>query len=129
VAITEQAASELELAADLAELVHLVDEGRVDEARRLAPELAARWPESRPIQHRNRVLEPPKVRFPALPGFGGATWTGNTPGSANTPTSTPAAGSASIRSLASALALDSPLQQHARHHSQRPEDLLERGRG
>lgn len=46
---------------DLQRLTRLVEEGRVEEARRLAPDLAAKWPESRPLQHLARVLEPPKV--------------------------------------------------------------------
>jgi hypothetical protein len=69
-AITEQAQSELALAEDLARLVRLVDDGRIEEARRLAPQLAEKWPESRPIQHPNRVLEPPKV-IPSPPGLRG----------------------------------------------------------
>src|SRR4051794_33988722 len=58
------------MAEDLARLVHLVDEGHVEEARRLAPELAQKWPDSRPIQHLNRVLKPPEV-IPSPPGLRG----------------------------------------------------------
>ena len=47
--------------ADLARLVALVEESRIDEARVLATNLATRWPDSPPIQHMRRVLEPPKA--------------------------------------------------------------------
>ena len=69
-AVTTQAASEVAMAEDLGRLVHLVDEGHVEEARRLAPELAQKWPDSRPIQHLNRVLKPPEV-IPSPPGLRG----------------------------------------------------------
>ena len=39
----------------------------MEEARRLAPALALRWPDSAEIQHMARVLEPPKV-IPSTPG-------------------------------------------------------------
>jgi hypothetical protein len=51
---------------DLAHLIRLVEESRVEEARRLSLELAARWPDSREVQHMARVLEPPKV-IPSAP--------------------------------------------------------------
>lgn len=50
-----------QVAEDLAELKRLIEDGRVEEARRLAPVLAARWPQSASIQHFARVLEPPRV--------------------------------------------------------------------
>ena len=52
---------ESESRADVARLVELIEAGRVEEARELAPQLAARWPDSKPIQHLARVLELPKV--------------------------------------------------------------------
>src|SRR4051812_30816229 len=55
-------------AEDLAELKRLIEEGRVEDARRLAPALAARWPQSASIQHFARVLEPPRaIPTPPLP--------------------------------------------------------------
>jgi len=51
---------------DLSRLVRLVEESRVEEARRLAPELAERWPHSRELQHLARVLEAPKL-IPSRP--------------------------------------------------------------
>lgn len=53
--------SEEALLADLQQLVALVEASQVDEARALSTVLAARWPESQPIQHMARVLEPPKA--------------------------------------------------------------------
>lgn len=53
--------SEAEMEADLARLMALVNAYRITEARSLAPELAAKWPDSHRIQHMARVLEPPKV--------------------------------------------------------------------
>lgn len=53
--------------ADLARLNRLVEEHKVEEARRLAPELAAKWPDSPEIQHMVRVLEPPRI-LPNKPG-------------------------------------------------------------
>lgn len=53
--------AEAEMQSDLARLIALVEASRIDEARAIAPELAAKWPDSRPIQHMARVLEPPKV--------------------------------------------------------------------
>lgn len=47
--------------ADLDRLIRLVEENRIEEARRLAPALVARWPGSRPIQRLARTLEPPKL--------------------------------------------------------------------
>ena len=58
---TVAGSSEEALLADLQQLVELVEASRVEEARALAPVLAARWPESQPIQHMARVLEPPKA--------------------------------------------------------------------
>jgi hypothetical protein len=48
-------------------LVRLIETHKVDEARALAPDYAARWSASRQLQHLARVLEPPKVN----PGTGG----------------------------------------------------------
>ena len=53
--------SEEALLADLQQLMALVEDSRVEEARALAPVLAARWPESQAVQHMARVLEPPKA--------------------------------------------------------------------
>jgi hypothetical protein len=39
----------------------------VEEARRLAPELARQWPDSAELRHFARVLEPPRV-IPSPPG-------------------------------------------------------------
>jgi hypothetical protein len=50
-----------EVKADLDRLVALVEASRVQEARTLVKELAARWPESAAIRHMDRVLEPPRV--------------------------------------------------------------------
>jgi len=66
VAITEAAQAERELAEDLERLRGLVEAGRVEDARRLAPELAAKWPESPALQHFARVLEPPRI-LPSRP--------------------------------------------------------------
>ena len=66
-AIAETAGRDAELAQDLERLNRLVEQHRVEEARRLAPELAAKWPESPAAQHWARVLEPPKV-IPNRPG-------------------------------------------------------------
>jgi hypothetical protein len=66
-AIAETTGRETELAQDLGRLVRLVEEHRVEEARLLAPELAAKWPDSRDALHWARVLEPPKV-IPNRPG-------------------------------------------------------------
>ena len=52
---------------DLAHLVRLVEEGRVEEARALAPVVAVRWPDSPEIQQMARVLEPPRI-IPDAPG-------------------------------------------------------------
>jgi hypothetical protein len=62
--------AETEMREALARLVRLIEESRVEEARRLAPELSARWPDSQEIQHLARVLEPPKV-IPSTPGPAG----------------------------------------------------------
>jgi hypothetical protein len=70
VTIVKGVQSEEEMRADLARLSRLVEEGRVEEARRLAPELAKKWPESHPIRHLARVLEPPRV-LPSPPGLRG----------------------------------------------------------
>jgi hypothetical protein len=64
----KQAAQPLE--AELAELIRLVEEHRVEEARRLAPELAARYPNSAEARHWARVLEPPRI----LPNSSRETW-------------------------------------------------------
>lgn len=53
--------------ADLARLYRLVEEHEVEEARRLAPELAAKWPDSPEVQHMARGLEPPRI-LPSRPG-------------------------------------------------------------
>lgn len=50
-----------EMEADLASLVRLVEGSRVAQARELARELARKWPDSPPIQHMARVLEPGRV--------------------------------------------------------------------
>jgi hypothetical protein len=65
---TVQPDVKLEEEEDLKRLIRLVEESRVDEARVLAPQLAAKWPESQPIQHMARVLEPPKVTVGGKPG-------------------------------------------------------------
>lgn len=69
-AIVEQLHSTAEVEADLAELRRLVEAGCVEEARRLAPELAAKWPDSRAVQNAARVLEPPHI-IPSPPGLRG----------------------------------------------------------
>src|SRR4051812_34651790 len=56
-----QAKSENEMQAELARVIALVEQGQVEEARELAPQVAARWPEAGAIQHMARVLEPPRV--------------------------------------------------------------------
>src|SRR5436190_12583745 len=66
-AIAETIQLKTEMSQDLQRLVRLVEEGRVEDARRLAPELAAKWPDSPAAQHWARVLEPPKV-IPNRPG-------------------------------------------------------------
>jgi hypothetical protein len=54
-------------AKDLRELKDLIESSRVEEARKLAPILAKRWPESAVMQHFAKVLEPAKV-IPIPPG-------------------------------------------------------------
>ena len=66
-AVPRKARAETKMREDLARLVSLVEESRVEDARGLAPELAARWPDSREIQNMARVLEPPKI-IPTRPG-------------------------------------------------------------
>lgn len=48
-------------AKDLRELKDLIESSQVEEARKLAPILAERWPESKVMQHFAKVLDPPKV--------------------------------------------------------------------
>ncbi len=50
-----------EIKADLDRLVALVEASRVEDARELSSELARKWPDSRPVQHLCRVLQPPRV--------------------------------------------------------------------
>jgi hypothetical protein len=64
---TVEPGTQPELEADLQRLVRLVEESRVEEARALAPALAAKWPDSPGIRHLARVLEPPKI-LPNRPG-------------------------------------------------------------
>ena len=65
-ATVERSDGARELQADLSALRQLLEEGRVEEARRLAPQLAVRWPTSTTAQHYARVLRPPEViRSPA----------------------------------------------------------------
>src|SRR5437879_4465779 len=66
-AITERTDSAAELQADLDEVRRLVEAHAVEEARRLAPQLAAKWPDSPAMQHWARGLEPPKI-LPNKPG-------------------------------------------------------------
>jgi hypothetical protein len=54
---------EAEAAADFARLNELIESSRTEEARALAPVLAAKWPENRMFQHLARVLAPPEI-FP-----------------------------------------------------------------
>src|SRR5207248_8884007 len=54
----------------LAQIRRLLEEGAVEEARRLAPELAAKWPASPTVRHLTRVLEPPGL-IPSPPGIRG----------------------------------------------------------
>lgn len=63
----EKQRAEEAMRADLQQLYRLVEEHRVEDARRLAPELAAKWPDSPEIQHMARVLEPPRI-LPSRPG-------------------------------------------------------------
>src|SRR5947209_8130753 len=59
--------SEAAMRADFQRLNRLVEEHQVEEARSLAPEFAAKWPESPEILHLARALEPPKI-LPNQPG-------------------------------------------------------------
>ena len=52
---------------DLARLIGLIEADRIEQARELAGRLAERWPDSAPIQHLRRVLEPPTARVSASP--------------------------------------------------------------
>ncbi len=67
-AVVERETREQELRCDLDRLKALVEASRVEEAQRLAPELAAKWPDSRAAQHWARVLEPPRI-LPTPPGW------------------------------------------------------------
>jgi hypothetical protein len=67
---TAERTQNTEEAEALARLRRLLEEGAVEEARRLAPEMTARWPASAAIQHLARVLEPPRV-VPSPPGLRG----------------------------------------------------------
>lgn len=53
--------ADVETKAELERLISLVESGRVEEARALVVELAAKWPEAGPIRHWRRVLEPPRA--------------------------------------------------------------------
>lgn len=59
---------EQEMLADLAELRRLINEHHVEEARRLVPLLAARWPDSKDLQHCANVLRPAEI-VPNPPGL------------------------------------------------------------
>ena len=49
-------------------LVDLVSQSRVPEARSLAPEFVARWPEDAPLRRFATVIEPPRATVnPAVP--------------------------------------------------------------
>lgn len=50
-----------EMAEEQQRLARLLEAGRIEEARSLAPVLAARWPESRSLQRLARVLAPPRI--------------------------------------------------------------------
>jgi hypothetical protein len=50
-----------QLEEDLGRLNRLIEASRTEEARALAPQLAARWPDSPEIRHLAHVLEPPRV--------------------------------------------------------------------
>jgi len=50
------------LAADLRHLRDLLEEGRVEAARRFVKELEPRWPDSERVRHYARVLAPPVAR-------------------------------------------------------------------
>lgn len=51
---------EEELARDLAEIRQLVESHQIEEARRLAPEVARKWPDSARAQKWAHVLAPPR---------------------------------------------------------------------
>jgi len=53
--------AEEQMQADHKRLLRLIEQSMVREARALAPVLAEKWPESRPIQHLAWVLEPPII--------------------------------------------------------------------
>lgn len=53
--------SESELQQDLQRLKDLVEQSRVEEARKLAPVLLEKWPDSQRVRNWATVLEPPRV--------------------------------------------------------------------
>jgi hypothetical protein len=63
------AAEEASLAEDLQRLRELLDEGRIEAARRFVKELEPRWPGSERVRHYAHVLAPPVAR--RLPGIKG----------------------------------------------------------
>ena len=63
----QQALDQIGTSLDQSYTTYQRQEEEQEEARALAPELAARWPESPEIQHMARVLEPPKI-LPNKPG-------------------------------------------------------------
>jgi Family of unknown function (DUF5678) len=56
-----ETATDAEIQADLARLIRLVETSRIDEARILVEDLAAKWPDSPRMQHWHTVLQPPRV--------------------------------------------------------------------
>jgi hypothetical protein len=58
-----------ELIAALEQIRHLIETSAVEEARALAKEMAARWPDDKDVRHWARVLAPAKARV--IPGRGG----------------------------------------------------------
>jgi hypothetical protein len=59
--------SDTEVKADLRRLISLVEASRVEEARVLVVELAAKWPDSGSVQHWRGVLEPPRAYHTPVP--------------------------------------------------------------
>jgi hypothetical protein len=57
----EETSEQDRLAADLQCLRDLLEEDRVEQARRFVQELEQRWPESERVRHYAHVLAPPKV--------------------------------------------------------------------
>jgi len=59
----DTAVNEAALAEDLQSLRDLLDEGRIEAARRFVKELEPRWPDSERVRHYAHVLAPPVVRI------------------------------------------------------------------